>query len=109
VLTLRPILASWVEGLNVYRLGSSSQVNRLKLQGRGSVMAGGLASYGPSAVETYRQIGIYADRILSGAKPDDLPVVSPQKLERIINLKTAKALRLEISPWLIARANEIID
>jgi putative tryptophan/tyrosine transport system substrate-binding protein len=53
-------------------------------------MAGGLASYGPSAVETYRQIGIYADRILSGAKPDDLPVVSPQKLERIINLKTAK-------------------
>jgi putative tryptophan/tyrosine transport system substrate-binding protein len=77
--------------------------------GRQYVVAGGLASYGPSAVDAYRQIGIYAGRILNGAKPDDLPVVSSQKLELIINLKSAKALRLEISPWLIARANEIID
>jgi putative tryptophan/tyrosine transport system substrate-binding protein len=77
--------------------------------GRQYVVAGGLLSYGPSAEGAYRQIGIYAGRILNGAKPDGLPVVSPQKLELIINLKTAKALHLEISPWLIARANDIID
>jgi putative tryptophan/tyrosine transport system substrate-binding protein len=77
--------------------------------GRQYVVAGGLLSYGPSGADAYRQIGIYAGRILNGGKPDDLPVVSPQKLELIINLKTAKVLRLEISPWLITRANEIID
>jgi putative tryptophan/tyrosine transport system substrate-binding protein len=77
--------------------------------GRQYVVAGGLASYGPSAVDAYRQIGIYAGKILNGAKLYDLPVVSPRKLELIINLKTAKALCLEISPWLIARAHEIID
>jgi putative tryptophan/tyrosine transport system substrate-binding protein len=77
--------------------------------GRQYVVAGGLASYGPNAADAYRQIGIYAGKILNGAKPYDLPVMSPQKLELIINLKTAKALRLEISPWLIARAHEIID
>src|SRR5258708_3978939 len=76
--------------------------------GRQYVVAGGLLSYGPSAVDAYRQIGIYAGRILNGAKPDELPVVSPQKLELIINLKTAKTLRLEISPWFIARANQIM-
>jgi putative tryptophan/tyrosine transport system substrate-binding protein len=77
--------------------------------GRQYVVAGGLLSYGPSGADAYRQIGVYAGRILNGGKPDDLPVVSPQKLELIINLKTAKVLRLEISPWLITRANEIID
>src|SRR5260370_13041167 len=77
--------------------------------GRQYVVAGGLLSYGPSAVDAYRQIGIYAGRILNGAKPDELPVVSPQKLELIINLKTTKALRLGISPWFIPRSNEIID
>jgi putative tryptophan/tyrosine transport system substrate-binding protein len=77
--------------------------------GRDYARAGGLMSYAPSFQDAYRQIGIYAGRILHGAKPGDLPVVSPQKWDLVINLKTAKALHLAIPPWLIASANEIID
>ncbi len=73
------------------------------------VEAGGLASYGPNLVDAYHQIGIYAGRILKGAKPEELPVIFPRKWDLILNLKTAKTLQLPIPSELRARANEILE
>jgi putative ABC transport system substrate-binding protein len=87
---------------NVARMPTISAVKEF-------VEAGGLMSYGPSYLELFRRAADYVDKILRGAKPADIPVEQPTKFDLVVNLKTAKALGLDVPPTLLARADEVIE
>ena len=99
--------------LNVHRAVVTSLAARYRLPAiywiRAFTERGGLLSYGNDVLDNYRRAAAYADRILKGAKPSELPIQAPVKFELVINLKTTKVLGLTVPPSLLARADEVIE
>ena len=104
-------VASSMLGAHRRRIVELAEKHRLPAiyPGKGFVEAGGLLSYGPDPKDYYRKAAVYVDRILKGAKPNDLPVEQPTKFELVVNLKTAKALGLTIPPSVLGRADQVIE
>jgi putative ABC transport system substrate-binding protein len=115
--TLKNRVDAWFVQTDPLTNTNRVQINRLVLEARLPASfgvrefaeAGGLMSYGPSFIDLFRRAGDFVDKILRGEKPADLPVEQPTKFELVINLKTAKAIGLEIPPNLLARADEVIE
>ena len=105
------LLSSPLVFISSKQIGELAVANRLPLISLFAEFpkAGGLMAYGPNVDELYRRCGDYVAKILRGAKPSDLPIQRPEKFDLVINLKTAKALGLEIPPTLLARADEVIE
>lgn len=105
------VVADPLMNLNRSRLGTLALEARLASvhHQRDYAVAGGLMSYGPSFTHLNRRAAEYVDKILRGTKPSDLPVEQPTRFELIINLKTAKALGIDVSPMMLARADEVIE
>jgi putative ABC transport system substrate-binding protein len=101
-----PLLASYSQ--RIVALAAKSRLPAI-YQWREHAEAGGLMSYGPILLETWRQTGLLVGKVLRGAKPADLPVEQPTKFELVINLKTAKALGLTIPPSVLGRADQVIE
>jgi putative ABC transport system substrate-binding protein len=96
------------ESAHIASLGLSARLPTISAERR-AVEVGGLASYGIDLSANFRRAADYVDRILKGSKPADMPIEFPTKFEMVINLKTARSLGMDVSPTLLARADEVIE